>query len=432
MDTSAQYYLFVALAPPIALISVLVGAYVWRFHAAPAAKALLLQIATVTSWLVLNTLELVDPTEVGTVLWAKLIYIFVSLGPVLWLAFALQFTSRQRLLTPALVALLCVIPLVTTSLALTNELHGLIWQSYSFEPIGGMLAMRVTHGPWFGVHIAYSYLLIIIGAFLVGHQYFRSFRLYRQQSAWILVGAIGPLLVNAIYVSRLIPGFTKDFSSIAFAFSSVAFAFGMFRYRLFDLKPVARNILVDRLSDGMLALDESDRIVDMNRTARAILGADKADVIGQRAVAQFGQLHSLIRRLRNSPDTQTDITITQNGVARHYELQISPLQEQRGRLTGWLVVMHDITARKQAETEREKLIAELQVALNKVKTLSGLLPICANCKKIRDDKGYWHQVEAYLQEHSDVDFSHGICPDCARLLYPDLLLDEEQDDGTPG
>jgi PAS domain-containing protein len=80
----------------------------------------------------------------------------------------------------------------------------------------------------------------------------------------------------------------------------------------------------------------------------------------------------------------------------------------------------DITARKQAEQERQRTIVELQDALQKVKTLSGLLPICASCKKIRDDKGYWNHVESYIEHHSQAIFSHGICPDCVRKLYPDL------------
>ena len=80
----------------------------------------------------------------------------------------------------------------------------------------------------------------------------------------------------------------------------------------------------------------------------------------------------------------------------------------------------DITERKQAETSREEMIVELQQALHNVKQLSGLIPICASCKKIRDDKGYWNQIEAYIKDHSDADFSHGICPDCMQQLYPDL------------
>ena len=83
-------------------------------------------------------------------------------------------------------------------------------------------------------------------------------------------------------------------------------------------------------------------------------------------------------------------------------------------LTGMIV---DITERKRAEEERERLIRELQEALAQIKTLSGLLPICSWCKKIRDDTGYWRQIEAYVSEHSEAEFTHGICPDCLGKTY---------------
>ncbi len=84
----------------------------------------------------------------------------------------------------------------------------------------------------------------------------------------------------------------------------------------------------------------------------------------------------------------------------------------------------NIATRNQArryQTERDKLLAELQAALDKVKLLSGFLPICAACKRIRDDQGYWQQIESYIRDHSEAEFSHGICPDCARKLYPEIF-----------
>lgn len=76
--------------------------------------------------------------------------------------------------------------------------------------------------------------------------------------------------------------------------------------------------------------------------------------------------------------------------------------------------------KQQSEQERERLIGELQDALARVKMLSGLLPICSSCKKVRDDKGYWNQIEAYIREHSEAEFSHSICPECAKKIYPEI------------
>lgn len=97
-----------------------------------------------------------------------------------------------------------------------------------------------------------------------------------------------------------------------------------------------------------------------------------------------------------------------------------PATDDQGALLGLLCVGHDLTERLQTEQEHEQLIGKLQEALQKIKTLSGLLPICASCKKVRDDHGYWRQIEVYIRDHSEAEFSHGICPDCAQKLYPDL------------
>jgi PAS domain S-box-containing protein len=110
-----------------------------------------------------------------------------------------------------------------------------------------------------------------------------------------------------------------------------------------------------------------------------------------------------------------------NGELYWESASISPIRDRAGRVTHYVAVKEDITARKQNEAEHDQLIQDLHDALANVKSLSGLLPICAGCKKIRDDKGYWSQVESYIQKHSDATFTHGLCPDCIKKLYPDLV-----------
>jgi PAS domain S-box-containing protein len=91
-------------------------------------------------------------------------------------------------------------------------------------------------------------------------------------------------------------------------------------------------------------------------------------------------------------------------------------------------IVEDITERKQTEEERMRLIIQLQNSLSEIKTLSGLLPICSHCKSIRDDTGYWHQIEEYIDSHSYAQFSHGLCPDCAKKLYPNYFSDDNTED----
>jgi PAS domain S-box-containing protein len=112
-----------------------------------------------------------------------------------------------------------------------------------------------------------------------------------------------------------------------------------------------------------------------------------------------------------------------NGELYWESASISPIRDLAGHVTHYVGVKEDITTRKQTEAERDMLIHDLHDALANVKSLSGLLPICASCKKIRDDKGYWSQVESYIQKHSDATFTHGMCPDCIKKWYPDLVKD---------
>jgi hypothetical protein len=115
----------------------------------------------------------------------------------------------------------------------------------------------------------------------------------------------------------------------------------------------------------------------------------------------------------------------------HYELW-SPITARWAEVHaypsegGLSVYFRDISERKRVEEEREKLIHTLEGSLANIKRLHGLLPICASCKKIRDDEGYWNQLEAYIEEHSEAEFTHGFCPDCMKKLYG-VVLEEDAD-----
>jgi PAS domain-containing protein len=121
-----------------------------------------------------------------------------------------------------------------------------------------------------------------------------------------------------------------------------------------------------------------------------------------------------------------------NGSMQHFISTAKPLLDSRGKLAGVVESFQEITKRKQLEDEKEQLIVELKKSLEQVKLLTGLIPICSSCKKIRDDRGFWSQVESYITRHSEAKFSHGICPDCVRKLYPELSDQILQEiDGNP-
>ena len=157
------------------------------------------------------------------------------------------------------------------------------------------------------------------------------------------------------------------------------------------------------------------RILEINPAFEALLGMRSESVVGKTAREIFPNIEAEWIHILG------EVALT--GQPAHFEyytrtlgkhLDVRAFSPQPGRFAMTFV---DITARKKAEQEREALIEQLQDALAKVKVLNGLLPICSSCKKIRDDQGYWTQLEAYIQRHSDASFTHGICPDCARKFF---------------
>lgn len=103
------------------------------------------------------------------------------------------------------------------------------------------------------------------------------------------------------------------------------------------------------------------------------------------------------------------------------QVDVVPIRDDQGAVVAGMLLVQDITERKHAEMERERLITELRQSLDHVKVLRGLLPICMNCKKIRDDQGYWQKLEVYIRQNSEAEFSHGLCPECAQKLYPEYM-----------
>lgn len=363
-----QYRLFLMLAPlsALAALGTLAYAYRRRSSAPRQVTALARLVLALVGWLTLNCLELLAPSPEATLLAAQLNYVFISGSIVAWIGFALEYAGQERWLTPAHFALLAAIPAVTVPLALTNSWHQLIWTGYDFMSIDGLLTMRILgYGRWFMFHTTYAYFAVLGGAFLISRQYFRSFRLYRQQSGLVLLGAVLPLAANLIYLSGIIPGQRQDFTSISFALAAAAFAVGILRYRLFDLGPIAREVVVDNMVDAMVTLDTLDRLVDLNPAARRLLarlrGQDgDVDWVGRPAAQLPPPWPSLDEGSIETSRQESDVVFDLDDVRQYYDVQISPLVDRRGHLAGRTIVLREVTARKRAEKRLRAYAAELE------------------------------------------------------------------------
>ena len=180
--------------------------------------------------------------------------------------------------------------------------------------------------------------------------------------------------------------------------------------------------LMDASLDGIAIIGQDHRIREVNRRFARMLGYTMDEMLRLRTWDWEGVMTESKIRAKFSDLSKTKTTFEtchrrKDGTV--YDAEVTACGTKMGKESVILTITRDITERKQRETEMKNMILQLQEATKNVKILKGLLPICSSCKKIRDDQGYWKQIETYISDHSDVEFSHSICRECAKKLYGD-------------
>ena len=184
------FQFFLILSPFALVSSASILIYAWRQRSRPLARMLVWVVVPVCGYLITNTLELIAPTAAGTLFWARTGYLFAPVIGVVWLLFALEYTGKRGRLSRLGSWAIWIVPVVSNILVQTNDLHHLIWTQTVFSHHGTFLALSVSYGAWFWVNAVYSYVLLLTGAFLLVREYFHSFKTYRQQTLWLLIGRL--------------------------------------------------------------------------------------------------------------------------------------------------------------------------------------------------------------------------------------------------
>jgi PAS domain S-box-containing protein len=343
--TPYSYLLLVAAAISAALVF-----YAWRRRGTIGAETLALLMAGLCIWAGGYALELSSADLPMKIFWAKVEYIGIVTVPVAWLAFALQYTGREGRLTGRNLALLCALPLVTLLLAWTNEAHELVWSSTGLDEDGPFPALEVDHGTWFWVHLSYSYLLLMIGTILLISMLTHSPHLYRKQNLALLLAVLVPWVGNGVYVLGLSPVPNLDLTPFAFLLSGMAIALSLFRFRLLDVVPVARENVIEGMTDGVVVLDLQDRVVDINPAAERFLGCSAREAIGQDSTELLPDWNRLFEHhYGRAGEIYQEVSLGEEPARRNYELTLSPVVDRKGHSRGRLILLHDVTERKQAE-----------------------------------------------------------------------------------
>ena len=439
-----MFYVFLLFIS--ATITVGLSIYSWRRRAMPGGAPFSVLMMIGSFWLVSIGLMLVAKTPDAAVIWYRVSLIGPAVMPIVLLVFVSRYSALDGWITPGRLVMLLILPLISMVLNATDTIHGWFFRSIHIAEHFGLMIIRAwSPGPWFMIHAFYCFGIAILAIVWLLIIAIRQFHRYRMQSIAVMAGSLAVVLPNIGFAFGLIPPdvIVLPFS---FLFMGIFMSWGIFHHGLLDLVPVARNKLIDMMSDGMIVLDSGNRVVDINPAALHAIRGQFNKVIGKTVDEVFRHNPEIAQRFNNLKHTQTEFIISREGKETHYDVRIGTLSDNRAPPAGRLILFRDITdfknqqealqqaknradeALRIAELSRnelelknvdlEKLNRELKSAMDKINRLEGILPICSFCKKIRDDRGGWNQLERFISDRSQADFSHSVCPDCAAKYYP--------------
>ena len=303
-------------------------------------------------------MELGHQTVDSILRWSQFTYLGVTYTPLLWLIFTLQYADWKELLTRKNVLLLSLLPTLNLIFKWTNEWHHWFYTSYGIQVEGDIHRLQFTRGALAWIFIMYSYLLLLVGTLVLVWLFIRSPRPYRNQLGTILVSAMVPWVANMIHLYEVDVLSQLDATPMAFTITGLLIAWGLFKLRLFDIVPIARDKVMENIHDGVIILDVRLRIVDLNSQAEKFFPINTNSIIGKPIASVLSGQLALDDLYQKEQETNASVTIETNNAQRDYDLYLSPLKDQQKKLSGWLLVLHDVTERNRAEQAlREQAIA---------------------------------------------------------------------------
>ena len=298
---------------------------------------------------------LVDDTAIRITI-SKVQYLGIAPIGALWILFTSGYARHAWPADPLLRSLIWIVPAGTLLAAVTNDAHHLLWASITEVETSAGTRLVYSGGAWYWVNVAYTYLLIVIGAVSLMRGLRRAPPPYRWQTLAIVLGAFIPMAGNIVYIARVLPMAGFDPTPLLFTASGVCFTWGFYRFRLFGLVPIARDMVIDSLDDGVLVLDAQRRIVDLNAAAERFTGCTPASV-GRPVDEVVSWWNDAAER--QPAGALPSVVKTEPG-PRYFEVKVSPVRDAERRFAGWIVLVHDVTTRRRVEADRYALDRRMQ------------------------------------------------------------------------
>jgi PAS domain S-box-containing protein len=325
-------------------------------------KSYLMLMGSLAWWSFAVVMEHWNLELAAKIFWIHMSYFGITVMPIAWLIFTLQYTKREKWLTRRNWPVLFILPVITLIMVWTNGIFHLMWKDIWLNTSLSPPVDAVTHNWWFWVHSTYSYTLLFLGTFCLLDMFRKSKSIYRKQAGILLLAALIPWIGNILFLTGIKPFSTVDPTPLAFALTGVAFFWGLSRLQLLDIvMPVAHDAILKSMADGVIILDTQQRVIELNPAAQIIIGLKKSDVIGQVYSKTLpGQLGLLDLR-PEMPETEASIFLEAGEEQHRYNVRITPIGTTQ-HISGHLVILHDDTERMKAEIEsRARAILETEL-----------------------------------------------------------------------
>lgn len=352
-----------------ALVALFVAILTWRRRSAPGAKPLSLLLLAMFIWAGSNGLILESKDPWWQIFWFNILTFGAVMGtPAFW-AFGIEFTERGHWLTLKNILLVSLIPVISVILAWTTDQHGLFYAARDFSaklPNGNW---NFAPGPFYWIHITYSYFVSALILLLIVHSFFKSSSIYRGQSAAILAGTLVPLIGNIIYNFFIGTGNGPiDPTPMLFTIMGVFYALGIFWFDLFDVNPIARYTLVENMQDGVIVVDSQNRIVDVNPSALRWLNWHGSSPVGKHVKKLLDIWYEQFADFPVELYIQTEVRNAERPET-YFDLRVEPINDKYKSLAGRLIVFRDITRQKMAEKALLETHDRLRLHLREIEFL---------------------------------------------------------------
>jgi len=359
--TGFDVNIYTVLYALTAFISLIPAYIAFRHRNVSGARTLAVLMLFTAWWCFGGMFETSSTSLSAKLLWSKIEYLGGVNVPVLLLLFIIQYTHPSVKIKFYWTSLLFLVPVLTFLAALTNNQHHLIWTGFSPGPAASnQIIYHHGVGFWIGF-MGYSYLVLLSSLILLINSLILSRYTFRYQMISLLIAALLPWIGNICYLTGLNPLPGLDLTRIAFSGSGIILVYAIAKLRFLDLLPRARTLLLETMLDGVLVLDSSNRIVDINPAARAVLGMGKdEDIIGKKTGEINYEYLQIVIKALESESEETVYALP----PKFIEINITSLFNKKGDITGHCIYMHDITALQQKEKalqlseEKYRTIAE--------------------------------------------------------------------------